>query len=53
MDDRRQENPGLNEAASIKKPYSPPRLTVHGSVQKITQLLAKGASDGMTGTSVL
>lgn len=29
-----------------KKPYSPPQLTVHGSVEQITQGSTGGTSDG-------
>jgi len=35
------------------KPYSKPQLVVHGNLEEITQALATGTKDGLTGSSLL
>lgn len=35
----------------LKKPYSSPRLIVHGTVEDITKSLAGGPGDGVLGHS--
>lgn len=36
-----------------KKPYHTPELTVHGTVEQITQALGSGMKDGLTGSFLL
>ncbi len=36
-----------------KKPYRTPQLTVHGTVEKITEALGAGTKDGVMGSAVL
>ena len=35
-----------------KKPYSTPELTVHGSVEAITQAVAGSVTDGIIGSQI-
>jgi len=35
-----------------KTPYSPPKLSLHGSVQQITKNLVNGATDGQGGSTL-
>jgi hypothetical protein len=34
---------------SVKKPYSPPRLTVYGTIRDLTQMVGNKSKDGGTG----
>jgi len=44
----RKKTGGTN--ASPRKPYQPPKLTVYGSIQKLTNATSMGASNDSGGT---
>ncbi len=35
------------------KPYSKPQVTVHGKLEDLTQALAAGSKDGLSGSTVI
>ena len=37
----------------MKKPYTSPRLTIYGTVQKLTKTIGLTAADGMTGSNIV
>lgn len=51
MDEKRQEQPGQGDSA--KKPYVPPMLIVHGSIETLTQAVGLAGNDGLTGSRLL
>lgn len=54
MKSRPGEHPApASQPAGEKRPYTTPILTAHGTVEKITQALATGSKDGLSGSSLL
>jgi hypothetical protein len=35
------------------KPYSKPQVTIHGSLEEITQAIGTGTKDGLSGSTLL
>ena len=54
MKDKRKDVILEEEAKDLpKKPYTTPNLTVHGTVENITQALGPGNKDGLSGSAIL
>lgn len=51
-DDRAPEPTAATSEGGRRKPYTPPKLILHGPVEAVTGTLALGPSDGLLGSQL-
>lgn len=52
-DQERTMAPDVTAPSEGKKPYATPSLTLHGTIEEITQTIGLTTADGLTGSNIV